>query len=396
MSPTLLLTEELIALASVTPEDAGCLALLAERLQPLGFVCERMDSGPDSARVSNLWAKRPASHTGAAQAAIKTIVFAGHTDVVPTGPLAQWSSPPFTPTQRGGELYGRGASDMKTSIAAFVVAVEEFLQNTPEPLLDIAFLLTSDEEGPSVHGTRVVIEQLQARQQAIDYCIVGEPTAVARTGDMVKNGRRGSLGGRLVVRGVQGHIAYPHLARNPVHQALPALAELAATVWDQGNAFFPPTSWQISNIHSGTGASNVIPGEAVVDFNFRFCTASSSEGLQQRVREVLDRHALEYELQWTLSGQPFLTTPGELVTAVQQAIEVETGLTTELSTTGGTSDGRFIAALCKQVLEVGPPNATIHKIDECIALSDIEPLKNIYRRTLDNLNALALAAARTA
>ena len=253
-------------------------------------------------------------------------------------------------------------------------------------------MLTSDEEGPSVHGTRVVVEQLQQRQQAIDYCIVGEPTAVARTGDMVKNGRRGSLGGRLVVRGIQGHIAYPQLARNPVHQALPALAELADTVWDQGNAFFPPTSFQISNLHSGTGASNVIPGEAVVDFNFRFCTESSSEKLQARVCEVLDRHALEYDLQWTLSGQPFLTRPGELVTAVQQAIAAETGLTTELSTTGGTSDGRFIAALCPQVIEVGPPNATIHKIDECIALSDIEPLKNIYRRTLDNLNALALAA----
>ena len=391
-SPTLLLAEQLIARPSVTPEDAGCLQLLAERLQPLGFDCERMDSGPDAARVSNLWAKRPAALTDVTQAAIKTIVFAGHTDVVPTGPLAQWGSPPFTPTQRDGKLYGRGASDMKTSIAAFGVAVEEFLQNPPEPLLDIALLLTSDEEGPSLHGTRVVVEQLQARQQMIDYCIVGEPTAVARIGDMVKNGRRGSLGARLVVRGIQGHIAYPHLARNPVHQALPALAELAATVWDEGNAFFPPTSWQISNIHSGTGASNVIPGEAVVDFNFRFCTESSSEGLQKQVRQVLDRHALEYDLQWTLSGQPFLTTPGELVTAVQQAIAVETGLATELSTTGGTSDGRFIAAMCKQVLEVGPPNATIHKIDECIALTDIEPLKNIYRRTLDNLNALALAA----
>ncbi len=391
-SPTLVLAEQLIARPSVTPEDAGCLQLLAERLQPLGFDCERMDSGPDAARVSNLWAKRASTRAGTAQAAIKTIVFAGHTDVVPTGPLAQWSSPPFTPTQRGGKLYGRGASDMKTSIAAFVVAVEEFLQNTPEPLLNIALLLTSDEEGPSIHGTRVVIEHLQARQQVIDYCIVGEPTAVARTGDMVKNGRRGSLGGRLMVRGIQGHIAYPHLARNPIHQALPALAELAATVWDQGNAFFPPTSWQISNLHSGTGASNVIPGEAVVDFNFRFCTESSSEGLQKRVCEVLDRHALEYELQWTLSGQPFLTRPGELVTAVQQAIAAETGLTTELSTTGGTSDGRFIATLCPQVIEVGPPNATIHKIDECIDLTDIEPLTNIYRRTLDNLNALALAA----
>ena len=391
MCPTLLLAQQLIACPSVTPDDAGCLQLLIERLQPLGFECERMDSGPEEARVSNLWAKRPAALTSIAQDAIKTLAFAGHTDVVPTGPLAHWSSPPFIPTQRDGKLYGRGASDMKTSIAAFVVAVEEFLQTTPDPLLHLALLLTSDEEGPSVHGTRVVIEHLQARQQAIDYCIVGEPTAVARTGDMVKNGRRGSLGGRLVVRGIQGHIAYPQLARNPIHQVLPVLAELAATLWDKGNAFFPPTSFQISNIHSGTGASNVIPGETVVDFNFRFCTESSSEGLQLRVQEVLERHALQYELEWTLSGQPFLTTPGELVTAVQQAISAETGMATELSTTGGTSDGRFIAALCPQVLEVGPPNATIHKIDECIALTDVEPLKNIYRRTLENLNALAMA-----
>jgi succinyl-diaminopimelate desuccinylase len=391
MCPTLLLAKQLIACPSVTPDDAGCLQLLIERLQPLGFECERMDSGLEEARVSNLWAKRPAAFPSITQDAIKTLAFAGHTDVVPTGPLAHWSSPPFIPTQRDGKLYGRGASDMKTSIAAFVVAVEEFLQTTPDPLLHLALLLTSDEEGPSVHGTRVVIEHLQARQQAIDYCIVGEPTAVARTGDMVKNGRRGSLGGRLTVRGIQGHIAYPQLARNPIHQVLPVLAELAATLWDKGNAFFPPTSFQISNIHSGTGASNVIPGETVVDFNFRFCTESSSEGLQLRVQEVLDRHALQYELEWTLSGQPFLTTPGELVTAVQQAIAAETGMATELSTTGGTSDGRFIAALCPQVLEIGPPNATIHKIDECIALTDIEPLKNIYRRTLENLNALAMA-----
>ena len=391
MCPTLLLAKQLIACPSVTPDDAGCLQLLIERLQPLGFECERMDSGPEEARVSNLWAKRPAALPSITQDAIKTLAFAGHTDVVPTGPLAHWSSAPFTPTQRDGKLYGRGASDMKTSIAAFVVAVEEFLQTTPDPLLHLALLLTSDEEGPSVHGTRVVIEHLQARQQAIDYCIVGEPTAVAHTGDMVKNGRRGSLGGRLVVRGIQGHIAYPQLARNPIHQVLPVLAELAATLWDKGNAFFPPTSFQISNIHSGTGASNVIPGETVVDFNFRFCTESSSEGLKLHVQEVLDRHALQYELEWTLSGQPFLTTPGELVTAVQQAIAAETGMATELSTTGGTSDGRFIAALCPQVLEVGPPNATIHKIDECISLIDIEPLKNIYRRTLENLNALAMA-----
>ena len=389
MSPTLKLSEQLIARPSVTPEDAGCLALLTSRLAPLGFACEAMDSGPESFRVQNLWSKRPSAHDGKGLAASKTIVFAGHTDVVPTGPVAQWGSDPFVPTQRDGKLYGRGASDMKTSIAAFVVAVEEFLAATPAPHLSIALLLTSDEEGPSVDGTKVVVEQLRARGEQIDWCIVGEPTSVARTGDMIKNGRRGTLSGKLVVRGIQGHIAYPHLARNPIHQAIPALAELAAMRWDEGNAFFPPTSWQMSNIHGGTGASNVIPGEVVVDFNFRFCTESSAENLKQRVHTVLDRHELEYELQWTLGGQPFLTTPGDLVVAVQQAIADETGLTTELSTTGGTSDGRFIATLCPQVVEVGPPNASIHKIDEHIALADIEPLKNIYRRTLEHLNRLA-------
>ena len=390
-SRTLQLAEQLIARPSVTPYDAGCLSLLAERLSPLGFHSEPMDSGPASFRVQNLWTKRPSALMGRAQAAIKTIVFAGHTDVVPTGPLNEWTSKPFVPTQRAGKLYGRGASDMKTSIAAFVVAVEEFLAATPEPLFDIALLLTSDEEGPSVDGTKVVVEQLRARGERIDWCIVGEPTSVARTGDMIKNGRRGTLSGRLVVRGIQGHIAYPHLARNPIHQAVPALAELAATRWDEGNAFFPPTSWQMSNIHGGTGASNVIPGDVVVDFNFRFCTESSAESLKKRVHTVLDRQELEYELQWTLGGQPFLTTPGELVDAVQRAIADETGLVTELSTTGGTSDGRFIATLCPQVIECGPPNASIHKIDEHIALSDIEPLKNIYRRTLEHLNTLAAA-----
>ena len=390
MTRTLHLAEQLIALPSITPLDEGCLELLAQRLQPLGFVCERLDSGPADFRVSNLWAKRPAAHSGKALAAIKTIVFAGHTDVVPTGPLAQWSSDPFTPTHKDGKLYGRGASDMKTSIAAFVVAVEEFLAAYPDAPLNIAFLLTSDEEGPSVDGTKVVVEQLRARGEPLDYCIVGEPTSVERTGDMIKNGRRGTLSGKLTVRGIQGHIAYPQLARNPIHQALPALAELAATVWDQGNAFFPPTSWQISNIHGGTGATNIIPGDVVVDFNFRFCTESTAESLQQRVHAVLDRHGLEYDLRWTLGGQPFLTTPGELVTAVQQAIAGETGLSTELSTTGGTSDGRFIAQICPQVIELGPPNATIHKIDEHVVVADIEPLKNIYRRTLENLRQQAL------
>jgi len=396
MSRTQQLAEQLIALPSITPNDAGCLQLLAQRLEPLGFVNATMDSGPDSFRVSNLWSKRAAKPTSKARQAIKTIAFAGHTDVVPTGPLAQWSSDPFTPTLRGGKLYGRGASDMKTSIAAFVVAVEEFLAATPEPLLDIAFLLTSDEEGPSVDGTKVVVEQLKARGERLDYCIVGEPTAVHKTGDMIKNGRRGTLSGKLTVRGIQGHIAYPHLARNPIHQAVPALAELAAMRWDEGNAFFQPTSWQMSNIHGGTGASNIIPGDVVIDFNFRFCTESTAEGLKQRVHAVLDRHELEYELQWTLGGQPFLTTPGELVAAVQQAIADETGLTAELSTTGGTSDGRFIATLCPQVIELGPPNASIHKIDEHIAVADIEPLKNIYRRTLENLHAQALAGAHAA
>ena len=385
MSPTLQLAQALIARPSVTPSDADCLDLIAQRLQALGFINERMDSGPESFRVSNLWSKRPSGHASAAQFAIKTVVFAGHTDVVPTGPLAQWGSDPFVPTLRDGKLYGRGASDMKTSIAAFVVAVEEFLAHTPAPLLDIAFLLTSDEEGPSVDGTKVVVERLAARGERLDYCIVGEPTSVKRTGDMIKNGRRGTLSGKLTVRGIQGHIAYPHLARNPIHQAVPALAELAAMRWDEGNAFFPPTSWQMSNIHGGTGASNIIPGEVTIDFNFRFCTESTAESLKQRVHAVLDRHELEYELQWTLGGQPFLTPPGELVQAVQEAIAQETGLGTELSTTGGTSDGRFIATLCPQVIELGPPNASIHKIDEHVALADIEPLTGIYRSILTNL-----------
>lgn len=391
MSHTLQLAEQLISRPSVTPEDAGCLDLIAARLAPLGFACERMDSGPDSFRVHNLWAKRQGARA-AGSAPRKTLVFAGHTDVVPTGPLAQWSSPPFTPTHRDGRLYGRGASDMKTSIAAFIVAVEEFLAATPDPLIDLAFLLTSDEEGPSVDGTKVVIEQFKARGERLDYCIVGEPTAVERTGDMIKNGRRGTMSGKLTVHGIQGHIAYPHLARNPIHQAVPALAELAATIWDQGNAFFPPTSWQISNIHGGTGASNVIAGNVVIDFNFRFCTESTAESLQQRVHALLDRHGLDYQLDWTLGGQPFLTTPGSLVQAVQQAILAETGLQTALSTTGGTSDGRFIAQICEQVIEMGPPNASIHKIDENVALADIAPLTNIYRRTLENLHAEALAA----
>ena len=382
MSPTLLLTEQLISRPSVTPNDEGCLEILAARLEPLGFVCERLDSGPEDFRVSNLWAKRSAT-TGKANA--RTLVFAGHTDVVPTGPVEQWSSPPFTPMHRNGRLYGRGASDMKTSIAAFVVATEQFLAARPDAPLHIALLLTSDEEGPATDGTVVVCEALKARGERLDWCIVGEPTSVDRTGDMIKNGRRGTLSGKLTVRGIQGHIAYPHLARNPIHQLAPALADLVAIRWDEGNAFFPPTSWQVSNIHGGTGASNIIPGQVVVDFNFRFCTESTPESLQARVDAVLQQHGLDYELTWTLGGRPFLTEPGDLVGAVQAAIRDITGLETELSTTGGTSDGRFIAQICPQVIELGPPNASIHKIDEHILLSDIEPLTNIYRRVLDKL-----------
>lgn len=388
MSRTLQLAEQLISRPSITPEDAGCLELLAERLHALGFQCERMDGGPDTFRVHNLWAVRRSGHAQA-----KTLVFAGHTDVVPTGPVAQWSHPPFTPSYHAGKLFGRGASDMKTSIAAFVVAVEEFVAQQPDSPLDIAFLLTSDEEGPAHDGTKVVIQALHARQEPMHWCIVGEPTAVKKTGDMIKNGRRGSLSGRLTVEGIQGHIAYPQLARNPIHQALPALAELVTIVWDQGNAFFPPTSWQISNMHGGTGASNVIPGEVVIDFNFRYSSESTAESLKQRVKSVLDRHALEYDLTWSLSGEPFLTTPGELVEAAQTAIRAETGMDTELSTSGGTSDGRFIAKFCPQVIELGPPNATIHKIDEHIVVADVEPLKNIYRRMLENLHARLQPAA---
>ena len=391
-SATRALAEALIARPSVTPQDAGCIDLLAARLAPLGFVNEIIDSGPDSFRVRNLWSKRPAALSAPASAAIKTIVFAGHTDVVPTGPLAQWASDPFTPTERDGKLFGRGASDMKTSIAAFVVATEQFLAAHPDAPLNIALLLTSDEEGPALDGTVVVCKALQARGEALDYCIVGEPTSVDRTGDMIKNGRRGTLSGRLAVKGIQGHIAYPHLAKNPVHELAPALAELVAIEWDKGNAFFPPTSWQVSNIHGGTGASNIIPGQVVVDFNFRFSTESTPESLQQRLEAVLAKHGLDYHLKWTLGGRPFLTPPGTLVQAVQAAIRAETGLETELSTTGGTSDGRFIAQICPQVIELGPPNASIHKIDEHIAVADIEPLTGLYRRVLENLAALPAAA----
>jgi succinyl-diaminopimelate desuccinylase len=390
-NPTLQLTEQLLAIPSVTPLDGGCQTLIAQRLAALGFVCETLESGPVDFRVSNLWAKRTANCSTGANTPTKTLVFAGHTDVVPTGPLAQWDSAPFSPSHRDGRLYGRGASDMKTSLAAFVLAIEEFLAHTPKPALNIALLLTSDEEGPAVDGTVVVCQTLKARGEVLDYCIVGEPTSVERTGDMIKNGRRGTMSGKLTVKGMQGHIAYPHLADNPIHRAMPALAELVAVRWDEGNAYFPPTSWQISNMHGGTGASNVIPGEVVIDFNFRFCTESSPESLQSRLCAILDRHGLNYDLKWTIGGLPFLTLPGTLVDAVRDAIRDETGLETQLSTTGGTSDGRFLAQICPQVIELGPPNASIHKINEFVALADIEPLKNIYRRVLERLQQQAQA-----
>jgi succinyl-diaminopimelate desuccinylase len=382
MTDTLRLTEALIAQPSVTPDDAQCQALMTQRLQAVGFECTTLTFGPEGAPVTNLWAiKRGQGHASGAP----TLVFAGHTDVVPTGPLDQWRSPPFAPTHRDGMLFGRGAADMKTSLAAMVVASEEFTQATPDHQGSIAFLVTSDEEGPSVDGTVKVCQWLQERGERLDCCIVGEPTSVNAVGDMIKNGRRGSLSGKLRVQGIQGHIAYPHLARNPIHQAAPALAELVGIEWDLGNEHFPPTSWQMSNIHAGTGANNVIPGEVVIDFNFRFSTESTPEGLQERLRAVLDRHGLQYTIDWTLGGRPFLTRPGSLIAAISGAIESVTGLKTELSTTGGTSDGRFMAQICPQVVEFGPVNASIHKIDEHVAVADIEPLKNIYRQTLERL-----------
>lgn len=386
MSNTLRLTEQLISRASVTPDDAGCQTIIADLLKPLGFSCETVFSGPDTFKVENLWAKK----LGQAGSKAPLLVFAGHTDVVPTGPLAQWTHDPFSPTIQDGKLYGRGASDMKASLAAMVVACQEFLQEVPKPHLNIAFLLTSDEEGPSVDGTKIMCDWLVQQGQQLDYCIVGEPTSVQQTGDMIKNGRRGTLSGKLIVKGIQGHIAYPQLADNPIHKAAPAMAALVAKTWDQGNEFFPPTSWQISNIHAGTGASNVIPGELIIDFNFRFSTQSTASGLQQEVLGILLANGLQegkdFDLKWTLGGEPFLTTPGTLVDAMVKAIQQETGIRTELSTTGGTSDGRFIAKICPQIIEFGPPNGSIHKINEHIALSDIEPLKNIYKRVLIELN----------
>ena len=373
MNATLELTQQLIRRRSVTPEDDGCQALVAGRLGPLGFRAETIASNG----VTNLWLRR-----GEASPAL---VFAGHTDVVPAGPLDEWRSDPFTPTVRDGLLYGRGASDMKSSVAAFVVAAEEFVRAHPQHRGSIALLLTSDEEGPATDGTVKVVDALRARDEQIDYCIVGEPTSVDALGDTIKNGRRGSLSGRLVVHGIQGHVAYPHLARNPVHQLAPALAELAAQRWDDGDASFPPTTFQVSNVRAGTGATNVIPGACEVDFNLRFAPASTTGSLMERIEAILRSHGLVYDLAWTVGAQPFSTAPGPLSAALAAAIREVTGRETQLSTTGGTSDGRFIATICRQVVEFGPPNASVHKIDEHIAVADLDPLKNIYRGVLEQL-----------
>jgi succinyl-diaminopimelate desuccinylase len=372
-SATFELARELISRISVTPNDGGCQAVLAQRLARLGFKIEHMRFGD----VDNLWARR--GGTG------PLVCFAGHTDVVPTGPLDQWHSDPFQPTVRDGVLYGRGAADMKSSIAAFVTAIESFLAQHPDHPGSIALLITSDEEGIAVNGTVRVVDALRARGETLDYCIIGEPSSVALLGDTMKNGRRGSLSGELLVRGVQGHIAYPHLSRNPIHQFAPALADLSAEKWDDGNDYFPPTTWQISNIAAGTGATNVIPGELRASFNFRFSTASTMESLKARVHALLDRHGLDYRLTWSLSGQPFLTPKGKLVESLTRAVQTVTGRTPELSTSGGTSDGRFIADICREVVELGPINASIHKLDEHIAVADLDALSRIYQLALADI-----------
>ncbi|MCK6413808.1 MAG: succinyl-diaminopimelate desuccinylase [Azonexus sp.] len=371
--PTLDLARQIMSCPSVTPDDAGCMEIFAQRLAPLGFQLERIDRNG----TSNLWARR-----GTAK---PLFVFAGHTDVVPTGPLEKWSSPPFAPEVRDGMLYGRGAADMKSSLAAMVTAVEAFVAAHPEHPGSLAFLLTSDEEGDATDGTVAVVEALKARGEHLDYCIIGEPTSVNTLGDMIKNGRRGSLSGVLTVKGIQCHIAYPEKGRNPIHQFAPALAELAATEWDAGNEYYQPTTWQVSNIHGGTGATNVVPGHVEVKFNFRFSTASTPEGLQQRLGAILDRHGLDYEIKWTLGARPFLTGRGPLADAASAAIRAVCGIETELSTTGGTSDGRFIAEICSQMLEIGPVNETSHKIDECIAVAGLPLLSTVYRQILEKI-----------
>ena len=374
-SPTLELARQLIRQPSVTPQDSDCCDIIAARLAPLGFKTEFLRFG----EVTNLWAVREGSRPG------PTLVLAGHTDVVPTGPLEKWKHSPFAADIDGDQLYGRGASDMKSSLAAFVVATERFIQSTPQFNGRLAYLITSDEEGPAIDGTVQVVRELAHRGELLDYCIVGEPTSVSVLGDMLKNGRRGSLSGALVIHGRQGHIAYPHLAENPIHTFAPALAELAAIRWDDGNTYFPPTTWQVSNIHAGTGATNVIPGECRAQFNFRFGSVSSPEALRQRLETVLSKHQLRFSIEWTLGGDPYLTAPGTLCDAVCSAIQQVTGQTAELSTTGGTSDGRFIAKHCREVIEFGPPNATIHQIDERISVADLEPLTRIYEGAMRTL-----------
>jgi succinyl-diaminopimelate desuccinylase len=371
--PTLTLARDLIARRSLTPDDAGCQELLRERLTPLGFTCTTLESNG----VTNLWAKRGSRRP--------LVCFAGHTDVVPTGPLDRWDADPFTPTLRDGFLFGRGAADMKSSLAAFVTAIESFVAQRPEAGGSIALLITSDEEGPSVDGTVKIVERMAARGERIDYCVVGEPSSVDVLGDMIKNGRRGTLSGTLTVKGVQGHIAYPHLARNPIHLVAPVLEELAKTEWDRGNAYFPPTTWQCSNIHAGTGATNVIPGTLDLLFNFRHSPESTRESLQQRFEAIVRRHGFDYDLKWTGWGKPFLTPRGTLVDVAMAAIRDVTGVTPELSCTGGTSDGRFIADICDEVVELGPVNATIHKLNECVRVEDLEPLSAIYRGVLERL-----------
>ncbi|WP_225721722.1 succinyl-diaminopimelate desuccinylase [Candidatus Vallotiella sp. (ex Adelges kitamiensis)] len=376
MSRTLALTESFIRRASITPEDKGCQALIIDCLVALGFNCEIFSEGG----VTNLWAlKRGHSRMG------KLLAFAGHTDVVPTGPIEHWSTNPFVPMQRDGRLYGRGAADMKSSLAAFIVATEEFITTYPEHCGSIGFLITSDEEGPACYGTIKIVEWLEARGDLLDYCVVGEPTSGERFGDTLKNGRRGSLSGMLTIRGIQGHIAYPHLAKNPVHLFAPALADLVRVTWDQGNEYFPSTTWQVSKLHAGAGATNIIPGSVNVDFNFRFSTETTPDKLKACVHSILDAHGLEYVLTWNLSGMPFFTPRGELSSALEQAIKAETGICPVFSTTGGTSDGRFIARICKQVIEFGPCNASIHKVDEYIELLHLELLKNVYRGVLERL-----------
>lgn len=370
---TLALAKTLIARRSLTPADDECQEILISRLEQLGFNIEKMRFGD----VDNLWARRGTTSP--------ILCFAGHTDVVPTGPLEHWDSEPFTPTIRDDRLFGRGAADMKTSLAAFITAIESFIDKHNSHQGSIALLITSDEEGPAIDGTVKVVETLKARNELLDYCIVGEPTCTNELGDTIKNGRRGSLSGNLTIKGTQGHIAYPHLAKNPIHLAAPAIAELAKTQWDSGNEYFPPTTWHISNINGGTGATNVIPGTINLLFNFRFSTASTVESLKTRLHDILDQHGLDYDLQWALSGKPFLTPNAELAKAMTDAVTKATGITPQLSTSGGTSDGRFIADICTQVVEFGPCNATIHKINENIAIKEIEKLSEIYFLTMENL-----------